>query len=208
MLQMKSIILTILVLIISLFTQQTAASAPTAKTLEVKAINPKMPATLASGEKITVTILYSNPSQNAVRITPAPYKGGQMVPQHSVTGSTRDPGDGETELQLSFKGAATVDELRIEMYDSKTDKLLGTTKVPAKLTWTGAPPAPGSPTAIAAAAETKAAQAEAIRRYPDIAKPDSAANKAFLKTVEEAKKSKDPNLDRPTWPLIMAIRSQ
>jgi len=54
--------------------------------------------------------------------------------------------------------------------------------------------------------QTRSAQAEAIRLYPELGKPGSVLNQRFLKAVEEAKKTNDPILSRADWPLVLAKR--
>lgn len=181
---------------------------PNSDMLIVKAMDPASPATLAAEERCTLTIGYKIPGPNRVRIAVAPYKGGVMVPSHWAAGSTCDPGEGEAKVHISFKNVATVDEVRIVAYDEKTDAVLGTTKAPVQLTWTGILPTSGPGSAASKAAETQAAQAEAVRRYPAIAQAGSEANRAFLAELEKARQSNDPNLSHPNWPLVIAIRSQ
>ncbi|XHR27521.1 MAG: YqaE/Pmp3 family membrane protein [Chthoniobacteraceae bacterium] len=51
------------------------------------------------------------------------------------------------------------------------------------------------------------AQAEAIRRFPDLAKKDSALNKAFLALYNEAKTSRPALLTAPDWPIRLAEKA-
>lgn len=60
--------------------------------------------------------------------------------------------------------------------------------------------------AVAQQTTTQAAQAEAVRLYPELGKAGSPINQRFLKEVDEAKRANDPVLAKPDWPVTIAKR--
>ena len=52
--------------------------------------------------------------------------------------------------------------------------------------------------------DAKVSAAEAVQRYPDIAKSGSAFKKAFLARVAAAKAAHDPALKKDDWPVVIA----
>ena len=52
--------------------------------------------------------------------------------------------------------------------------------------------------------DAKLSAAEAVQRYPEIAKSGSAFKKAFLAKVAAAKAARDPALKKDDWPLVLA----
>lgn len=55
-----------------------------------------------------------------------------------------------------------------------------------------------------AQADAKASQAEANRKFPDLAKAGSDFNKAFVAKLQAARAAKDRTLFRSDWPMIIA----
>jgi hypothetical protein len=132
----------------------TAPAAEAANLLEVTGMKPATPAELKTGDQVTVTIHYTNPGPNAVRIWAHPFTKGaerSVVGAFSDGSNTIPPGSGDVTRSFGYKNAGLADEVRVTMGDAETKALISTLNVPVKLTWTGAsvggtaPAQPGTP---------------------------------------------------------------
>ena len=134
---MKSFFTALLITTISSFAQQPRSLVLwQGNLLEIKAMKPATPSTLARGENLTVTIHYNNSGQNAVRIFARPYTSDQKSGlYHAHPSPEYATGSGEVEGYFSFFGPMFVDEVRVTMVDTITEQVIAITKLPVQLTW-------------------------------------------------------------------------
>jgi hypothetical protein len=134
---MKSIITALLVSMTCAFAEQTAApDAPNVNSVEIKATKPKTPATLATGEKFTISIHYNNTGKNPVLIFARPMTNVKKTDGYRAHPSPEyAQGSGDVEGWFSFDSPALVDEVLVTMVDAKTKEVIETAKLPVKITW-------------------------------------------------------------------------
>lgn len=129
-------------------------------TVKIESITPVSPASLKSGERMTLKIQYDNPVSDQVQIWARPYIGGQRATNFSAHSSaTYGRGSGAVEGWFTFLSSSEIDEVRVEMIDSTTRKTLASTAMPVQAAWAGPastnrpqiremPPRAGPPTFI------------------------------------------------------------
>lgn len=141
---MKLIISALFIATIHMFAQEPSVARleDRPELLSITTTMPKSPATLTTGEKLSVTIRYTNPTTDSVRIFARPYTNGKRTPGYGAHPSAAYPkGPGQVEGWFSFSSATTVDEIQVEMIDSKTQELIAAVKLPVQLTWKRLPSA-------------------------------------------------------------------
>ncbi len=93
--------------------------------LEIISFDPPMPARLGFGARLNVEIRYEMHSVDGVRIFARPYTGGKKTPGYGAHGSELYPrGDGVIVGWFTFKKAAHVDEVRVEMVNAANNQVI------------------------------------------------------------------------------------
>jgi serine/threonine protein kinase/thiol-disulfide isomerase/thioredoxin len=122
------------------------------KALAVESITPSSSTILKLGEKMTVGISYNNTFADGVQIFARPYTGGKMSPGYGAHTSAVYPrGKGKLEGWFSLQQPGAVDEVRVEMLNTRSKQVVAIASYFMKATWsnTGAltPAARSSPPA-------------------------------------------------------------
>ena len=132
------------------FTTDTAAVSPTPNaskpasiaawqnsSVEITAIYPKTPGTLAWDGEVTVAIHYHNATQDKVRIFARPYFNGMPVVRCGSHPSPEyAPGStGDIEGWFKGKGPTAADEVRVAMYDFITEQVIASVNLPVHYDW-------------------------------------------------------------------------
>jgi hypothetical protein len=107
--------------------------------LKIGGFKPAVPAELATGERLNVTVEYRVASCAKARIFARPYTGGKKTPgfgAHSSPIYTR--GTGQAVCWFTLNQPGVVDEVRVEMVDEATGKVVESIQQRIKAKW-GAP---------------------------------------------------------------------
>ncbi len=95
-------------------------------------LTPANPNVLKFGENVSLTFKYTTNRANGVRIWARPFSGGALTPNYAAHGSPVYPvGSGAATGSFTISDVpATVDQIRIQMYDDSGTILLFETKIP------------------------------------------------------------------------------
>ena len=106
--------------------------------------SPASPATLVLGEQVNISFTYTTDDAGGVRIWAQPFTNGALSPGQAFQGSSILPtGKGTTSRFFTIKGsAATVDQVRLQMWTADQSALLFETFVSVKYTFSGGLSAP------------------------------------------------------------------
>lgn len=105
--------------------------------IRVTSTLPTSPARLKAGERFTVRFAYGLTNEAGALIMVYPYTNGGRTPDHSSHGSPKyDPGSGDGFGSFgALKLPLAVDEVRIEMKEFGTARLLATTNLAVDVRW-------------------------------------------------------------------------
>lgn len=104
--------------------------------LRIAGFEPRIPAKLRTGKRLNVTVKYWNRSCDKVSIFARPYTNGVKTPGYGAHPSPLYArGNGEAECWFTFNNPAVVDEVRVEMIDKATGKVVARTRLPIKAKW-------------------------------------------------------------------------
>jgi hypothetical protein len=106
--------------------------------LKILDFEPDVPVKLETGQRLAVTVAYRNKSYDKVRIFVRPYTRGKKTPEYGAHSSpiyTRGSGEATGWFTLNSPGA--VDEVRVEMIDEATGKVVAEARRRIKAQWTG-----------------------------------------------------------------------
>lgn len=104
--------------------------------LKIVSFNPGVPAKLKTGSRLNIAVDYRMHSCDGVRIFARPYTNGTKTLGYGAHPSpvyTR--GNGRANCWFTFNNPATVDEVRVEMVDEATGKVVARTQLRIKAQW-------------------------------------------------------------------------
>jgi serine/threonine protein kinase len=104
--------------------------------LVIESVTPVSPARLKPGERLTVKVRYTNTESDSVQIWARPYTKGVKSPGYGAHGSSIYPkGKGQIEGWFTFQKSTEVDEVRVQMVDQQTGRVLSEAKLPVQASW-------------------------------------------------------------------------
>lgn len=106
--------------------------------VRITRVRPGTTATLPLGGTLSVRIDYRAVSSNEVLILARPYRCGRLVPGYAAHPSPTYPrGSGTADGWFKFNCPAYVDEVRVEMQDRGTRRVLASARAQVRVGWVG-----------------------------------------------------------------------
>jgi len=126
------------VLMMSLFLVSSTAMASDQAHLSIESTSPALPASLRHKQQLNINISYRLPSENPVQIWARPYTNGRKTSGFIAHPSPLYPkGSGRLRGYFYFEQDALVDEIRVEMKETVSGKILKTISIPVLAVWGG-----------------------------------------------------------------------
>lgn len=168
-------------------------------------ISPGQIAKLAFNEPVRVTFDYASNELNGLRIFVRPTSGEKTTPNYRASGSPlypRGTGNGRAEFTIS-SGAATVDQIRFQIYNAKQSRLIFEFSIPVKIKFVAAKPSHKTltlkPSQLAKATQAIGGQQSAASTRRVVKRVIAPDGTIFIDYSDGTKKRIDPNGRTGIW---------